>query len=921
MDYIQKLRIKTAMIIYELELSLGNYVLDNESINTISDNYIDSIVDREKNRGNSISKEDFNLVIEASYLDEIFNFAINITENTSFQKHMIELKQLCSLLGVFNIRNAVSHPNRPFPDSYWFRAATIASDPLIEKLNLTSIRNALNSAVEENLNIPPDEWIYNVKWAIPNTLPTSFDHEITGLLGREKEFKDLESVLSKERNNLIAIVAPGGIGKTALVLQYLKDLSLSPSWSSKLSSIIFCTLKNEKLTANGIETIDAINGIDQIKDTIYQDLKLIYKNKYDFNSFSEALNLLENEKILICIDNLETLLIDSQKEFIEFNQLLPLKWRLLVTSRISIDSATTVPLEPLVRRHAVNLSRNYLKKRGVLDFKQDDLEKISDTANNNPLAIRLTIDLYLKGVDITQSISKSQKDIAAFSYKNLIESLNNTSITILEAIYAIGNPNKSELKEFLNINKEDLIESINELAKTSLIIRATDEFGNDTYRLSDSIRDLLLTNPKNIEVRNNITEDVKKRKAKILEQSTRIKQLGLTEFDDEYIPENIDANVYSLITDLNKTLIKTESQINYHNEILLLKDKFAELIIYKNNDSLVFFHYSRIFKELKDTSNQLIYLKKAEEFNNNSPRIKLALALKYFYNNDYQDALDYFEFLINKKYNSPIISNKKFSFSVTKLYYLSLLYLGEFDKIIDLTSNWKDSEFWIGVIGVSRATALKRKIEFKFTSVEINNNIITEILDILDYIFNTESYFDAACIESNKIIKDLVYVLNPSYGYKSETIEKYLNFVSNHFFNITSKLKSENINSSENQLFISNLYNYPIEPNPIHKVKWYNSSQPESKYDKEHIEELISDGYEIVKVYHIPEDRGYGISSFMFAENDINKQFYLSVNSLDEGWNKWGIIKENDLLAIKYKDLNIPDKPNPATEIVLIDEY
>lgn len=76
----------------------------------------------------------------------------------------------------------------------------------------------------------------------PNTLPTTFDHEITGLLGRDKEFKDLENVLSKKRNNLVAIVAPGGIGKTALVLQYLKDISLNPTWSSRLSAIIFCTL-------------------------------------------------------------------------------------------------------------------------------------------------------------------------------------------------------------------------------------------------------------------------------------------------------------------------------------------------------------------------------------------------------------------------------------------------------------------------------------------------------------------------------------------------------------------------------------------------------------------------------------------------------------------------------------------------------
>lgn len=921
MDHTQKLRIKTAMIIYELETSLGNYVTENESIHTIPDSSLESIIQRESTRGNSINKSDLNLIIEASYLDEVFNFAINITENTSYYPHMVELKQLCSLLGIFNIRNAVSHPNRPFPDCYWFRVATIASDPLIEKLNLTSVRNALNSAIEENLNTPPDEWLHNVSWAIPNTLPSVFDHEITGLLGRDKEFKDLEVVLSKNRNNLIAIVAPGGIGKTALVMQYLKDISLNPLWSSKLSSIIFCTLKNEKLTANGVEIIDAINGIEQIKESIFNDLQIIYSGKYTLNSFNDAIEKLENESILICIDNLETLLIDSQKEFIEFNSQLPIKWKLLVTSRISIDSATTVPLEPLGKRHAVNLCRNYLRKRGILDFQQEDLERISDAANNNPLAIRLTIDLYLNGGDIKSSISKSQKDIASFSYKNLIESLSENSITLLEAIYAIGNPNKTELMDFLNIDRDDMVESLNELAKTSLIVRSSDEFGNDSYRLSDSIRDLLLTNPKNIEIRNSITENIKKRKAKVLEQSARIKQLGLTELDDEYIPDDVDQSIYILITDLNKMFSKNNHQNNIQ-ELISLKEKFSEIIKYRSRDAFLLYNYSRIFRLLKDSQNELSYLKKAENIDTASPKINLAIALCNFYNNDYHEASEHFEKLINEGYNNPKKSNKKFSFSITKLYYLCLIYLGEFDKIITQTESWKEAENWCSILGVSRATALKRKIEYKFSNIEINEKLINEILEILNYVLTTENYLDTACVESNKIIKDLEFILNPSYSYSKEVIKKYLDFVSKHFFSIISKLRNENINSASNQNFISKLYSYQIENNPLKNVKWYKESdENDSKYDREHIQELKENGFEIVKVYHIPEDKGYGMSSFMFAANDSKMQFYLSVNSLEAGWNRWGYIRVGDLLAIKFNKSDVPNQTHYATEIVEIDVY
>src|SRR5690606_18627080 len=169
--------------------------------------------------------------------------------------------------------------------------------------------------------------------------------------------------------------------------------------------------------------------------SILADINLLYGRT--FETFESACEDLENEKILICIDNLETLLMHSQKEFVALNQSLPLFWRVIVTSRISIDSATTVPLEPLGKRYAINLTRNYLKKRGVQHFDQSTLEIISERANYNPLAIRLTVDLYIKGVDISQSIQQSHKDIASFSYKNLIESLSENSIAILEAIYVL----------------------------------------------------------------------------------------------------------------------------------------------------------------------------------------------------------------------------------------------------------------------------------------------------------------------------------------------------------------------------------------------------------------------------------------------------------------------------------------------------
>jgi len=909
----QKLRIKSAMIIYELETSLGNYVLENEILDNITEKNRDSILNRE-----SVSVNEKNVsvsfLVESSYLDEVFNLAIDVTEGTSLNSHMKDLKELCSYLGVFDIRNAISHPNRPFPDSFWFRSAAIASDPLVELLGLGAVRQALNSAISEKLNSPPEEWFDNVKWAIPNTLPNSFDHEITGLLGRDKEFKDLYSTLSKERNNLIAVVAPGGIGKTALILQFLKELSLTPKYSQKVSSIIFCTLKNERLTADGLQIIEAINGIEQIKESILTDLNSIYENEL-FKSFEEACEELKNEKVLICIDNLETLLMNSQKEFIDFNQSLPLHWRVVVTSRISIDSATTVPLEPLVKRHGINLSRNYFRKRGVQNIEQSTLEKIAEMSNYNPLAIRLTVDLYMKGIDINKSITQSQKDIASFSYKNLIESISDNSISILEAIYVLSNSTKAELTEFLNLSNEEISESVNELSKTSLIIRNANDFGVDTYKLSDSIRDLLLVNPKNIEVRSHISDNLKKIKEKIQQQTTRDEELGVNHFDNNFVEKETTRSIHALIVDLNKYFSQRKKNYSTLGE---LKSRFTDSLSYHKNDYQLVYHYSRVLGSLSDKTGELNALHQAKVLNENSPRIDFAICKHHFHNGDYEKAVDIFNKLFEQQYGDPVKSSRKFSYQLNKLNFLCLLYLNRYEDILKITKNWKEDTYWLSLYGTYRASTKKRQSENLKTNIPKREKLICECFDIFNTIFKDNDYPIDSCLEVKKILNEFSFILsNPSYSDKAKG--QIVEFIANHYFNIISRIKGESIDSKESKELLSNAYSLNIKPNPLHKVDWY-SENLETVYDVEHIAELTEEGYTIVEVYHIPE-KEYGASNFIFAKNENEEQFYLHVDNFDGGWNRWGYVKSESKLGIFFDKLLTNGKPTPATSIIEIEQY
>ncbi|MBF4410664.1 hypothetical protein EA831_22840, partial [Vibrio anguillarum] len=210
------------------------------------------------------------------------------------------------------------------------------------------------------------------------------------------------------------------------------------------------------------------------------ELRDLYPER-TFGSFEEACVELNDEKILLCIDNLETLLIESQHEFQQFNQELPLRWKVLVTSRVSLGAGTSVPLEPLKQKHSVALARNYFRKRGVMNIQQRTLQDIAKAANHNPLAIRLTVDLYLKGNDIPESIQRSQKDIASFSYKNLIDAIDDTAVSILEAIFAQQVSNRTELSQLLDLSYEAVVEAVNELTKTTLITRESTSEDFDSY--------------------------------------------------------------------------------------------------------------------------------------------------------------------------------------------------------------------------------------------------------------------------------------------------------------------------------------------------------------------------------------------------------------------------------------------------------
>ena len=98
--------------------------------------------------------------------------------------------------------------------------ASIATHPLLLSLDITDPLFAVEAA-ESNSFEPVDRNGRGYLADIPNNLPKTADFDVTGLIGRRKERIQVEDLLRNKRVN-ISVVAPGGTGKTAMVLEILR---------------------------------------------------------------------------------------------------------------------------------------------------------------------------------------------------------------------------------------------------------------------------------------------------------------------------------------------------------------------------------------------------------------------------------------------------------------------------------------------------------------------------------------------------------------------------------------------------------------------------------------------------------------------------------------------------------------------------
>jgi tetratricopeptide (TPR) repeat protein len=234
-------------------------------------------------------------------------------------------------------------------------------------------------------------------------------------LEREAETARAIQWADNPRNQIALLLGFGGTGKTSLQRKLGLDFIFSRNcplcWPYDCAVWVSAELK----------TLSLLDVLREIAATCHllEDQAELGRMPPDWLK-REVKKLLEKERILVLLDNFETIADPDQIEILEFFRNLKGTSQLLISSRYSFDRLVSpdergnyhlphflVPVEGLSEMDALTLIHDYLNARALslAHFTQADLARLARVTQNNPKAILATLGLVEKGLALPQLLN------------------------------------------------------------------------------------------------------------------------------------------------------------------------------------------------------------------------------------------------------------------------------------------------------------------------------------------------------------------------------------------------------------------------------------------------------------------------------------------------------------------------------------
>lgn len=322
-----------------------------------------------------------------------------------------------------------------------------------------------------------------------NNLPVP-DFDETGFFGRRLQLDRIKKAI-KGAYPVVSILGDGGIGKTSLALKVAYELLDDPK--QPFDAFVWVTAKATVLT---------VTEIRRISDAVQDSLGLFALAARELGGdprddpTSELLSYLETFRVLLFLDNMETVLDQRLRDFLLE---LPLGSKVVITSRIGLGIENPVQLAPLTQDESANLLRAVARIRQVPALQalsQEQVVALAGAMNGHPAYIKWFVSGVQSGRRPEELLSDNSL-LLDFCMSNVFEYLDDPARAVLRSMQALPGPKTQAELAFVNeCNAKEIQSALLDLITTNFVQMQSlspSQLLETTYQLSDFGKQYLQT--------------------------------------------------------------------------------------------------------------------------------------------------------------------------------------------------------------------------------------------------------------------------------------------------------------------------------------------------------------------------------------------------------------------------------------------
>lgn len=307
----------------------------------------------------------------------------------------------------------------------------------------------------------------------------------TGFFGRRKELERIKKAI-KGAYPVVSILGDGGIGKTSIALKAAYELLDDPK--NSFDAFVWVTAKATILTVNEIQRISGAieNSLGLFASAAEQLGGGAAKNSID--PVGEVLSYLEHFKVLLILDNMETVLDQRLRDFLLD---LPMGSKVIITSRIGLGIENPVSLAPLSSDDSTRLLQKLSRVRNVdalQGLPSAVLSKMVQAMKGHPAYIRWFVAGVQAGKRPEELLHENDL-LLEFCMSNVYGHLSEKARAVLRSMQVLpGRRSQAELAFLNEYSAVDMQSSLLELITTNFIQMqgaSMDQSTETVYQLTD----------------------------------------------------------------------------------------------------------------------------------------------------------------------------------------------------------------------------------------------------------------------------------------------------------------------------------------------------------------------------------------------------------------------------------------------------